>query len=66
MKNELTKASELLSGSNQRFGFATVDCATGGKDTCSAYYIDEYPTFKIFRKNQIGQDYTGVADAGKS
>lgn len=59
----MAKASELLRGSKPRFGFAIVDCTKSGKDTCSEYSIND-STFKIFRRDKIGQNYAGMEEAG--
>lgn len=44
---------------------AKVDCTSesGGKDICSEYGVQGYPTLKIFKNGELSQEYQGPRDA---
>ena len=42
-----------------------VDCTSdNGKDTCSKYGVNSYPTLKIFKNGEFSSEYNGPRDAG--
>ncbi|KAI1293631.1 Protein disulfide-isomerase A3 [Halotydeus destructor] len=62
---EYTKAATALKQSDPPVPLAKVDCTVeaGGKDICSEYGVQGYPTLKIFKGGEFSQEYQGPRDA---
>lgn len=61
---EYEDAAQRLAGDDPAVPLAKVDCTneSGGKDICSQYEVQGYPTVKIFRNGQASE-YDGGRDA---
>lgn len=62
---EYAKAATALKSTDPAVPLAKVDCTSesGGKDICSEYGVQGYPTLKIFKNGEVSQDYQGPRDA---
>ncbi|KAH8275203.1 hypothetical protein KR026_001993 [Drosophila bipectinata] len=63
LKPEYAKAAELVKDDDPPIKLAKVDCTEAGKETCSKYSVSGYPTLKIFRQDEVSQDYNGPREA---
>ncbi|BFG04954.1 protein disulfide-isomerase A3 [Drosophila madeirensis] len=63
LKPEYAKAAELVKDDDPPIRLAKVDCTEAGKETCSKYSVSGYPTLKIFRQDEVSQDYNGPREA---
>ncbi|ALC40739.1 ERp60 [Drosophila busckii] len=63
LKPEYAKAAEIIKDDDPPIKLAKVDCTEAGKDTCSKYSVSGYPTLKIFRHDEVSQDYNGPREA---
>lgn len=63
MKPEYAKAAELLIGDDPAIALAKIDCTEDGKETCSKFSVQGYPTLKIFKNGEVSSDYNGPRDA---
>lgn len=43
--------------------FIKVDCTEAGKETCNKFSVSGYPTLKIFKGEEVSQDYNGPREA---
>ncbi|XP_033152968.1 protein disulfide-isomerase A3 [Drosophila mauritiana] len=63
LKPEYAKAAEIVKDDDPPIKLAKVDCTEAGKETCSKYSVSGYPTLKIFRQDEVSQDYNGPREA---
>ncbi|XP_066591998.1 protein disulfide-isomerase A3 [Prorops nasuta] len=63
LKPEYAKAAEMLIGNDPPITLAKVDCTEAGKETCSKYSVNGYPTLKIFSKSDLVNEYNGPREA---
>ncbi|XP_016958603.1 protein disulfide-isomerase A3 [Drosophila biarmipes] len=63
LKPEYAKAAVLVKDDDPPIKLAKVDCTEAGKETCSKYSVSGYPTLKIFRQDEVSQDYNGPREA---
>ncbi|XP_037945854.1 protein disulfide-isomerase A3-like [Teleopsis dalmanni] len=63
LKPEYAKAAELVKNDDPPITLAKVDCTEAGKETCSKFSVSGYPTLKIFRGDEVSQDYNGPREA---
>ncbi|KAH8296943.1 hypothetical protein KR044_001258, partial [Drosophila immigrans] len=63
LKPEYAKAAELVKDDEPPIKLAKVDCTEAGKETCSKFSVNGYPTLKIFRHDEVSQDYNGPREA---
>ncbi|XP_013115883.1 protein disulfide-isomerase A3 [Stomoxys calcitrans] len=63
LKPEYAKAAELVKDDDPPISLAKVDCTEGGKETCNKFSVSGYPTLKIFKGDEVSQDYNGPREA---
>ncbi|KAH8401434.1 hypothetical protein KR009_005448, partial [Drosophila setifemur] len=63
LKPEYAKAAEIVKDDDPPIKLAKVDCTEAGKEVCSKYSVSGYPTLKIFRQDEVSQDYNGPREA---
>ncbi|RZC35474.1 Thioredoxin domain containing protein [Asbolus verrucosus] len=63
LKPEYEKAAEEMNRNDPSVAFIKIDCTEAGKETCSKYNIESYPTLKIFQSGEFSQDYDGPRKA---
>jgi len=63
LKPEYAKAAEIVKDDDPPIALAKVDCTEAGKDICSKFSVSGYPTLKIFRGEEVSQDYSGPREA---
>lgn len=63
MKPEYAKAAEIVKDDDPPITLAKVDCTEAGKETCNKFSVSGYPTLKIFKGNEVSQDYSGPREA---
>ncbi|KAK2144310.1 hypothetical protein NP493_4256g00003 [Ridgeia piscesae] len=56
---EFEKAATTLKENDPPVGLAEIDCDGAGKETCSKYKIQGFPTLKIFKDGVESADYKG-------
>lgn len=62
---EYAKAAGVLKRADPPVPLAKVDCTSeaGGKDICSEFGVQGYPTLKIFKGGEFAQEYNGPREA---
>jgi len=61
---EYEAAATKLKSNDPPIPLAKVDCTTDeGKDTCSTYGVNGYPTLKIFKNGEFSTEYSGPRQA---
>ncbi|XP_030560456.1 protein disulfide-isomerase A3 [Drosophila novamexicana] len=63
LKPEYAKAAELVKDDDPPIKLAKVDCTEAGKEICNKFSVSGYPTLKIFRQDEVSQDYNGPREA---
>uniref|UniRef100_A0A1L8EE44 Protein disulfide-isomerase n=1 Tax=Haematobia irritans TaxID=7368 RepID=A0A1L8EE44_HAEIR len=63
LKPEYAKAAEIVKDDDPPITLAKVDCTEGGKETCNKFSVSGYPTLKIFKGDEVSQDYNGPREA---
>lgn len=63
LKPEYAKAAELVKDDDPSITFAKIDCTEAGKETCNKFSVSGYPTLKIFKGDEMSQDYNGPREA---
>lgn len=43
--------------------YSQVDCTEAGKEICNKFSVSGYPTLKIFKGDEVSQDYNGPREA---
>ncbi|XP_073844723.1 disulfide-isomerase A3 [Musca autumnalis] len=63
LKPEYAKAAEIVKDDDPPITLAKVDCTEAGKETCNKFSVSGYPTLKIFKGEEVSQDYNGPREA---
>jgi len=63
LKPEYAKAAEIVKDDDPPITLAKVDCTEAGKETCNKFSVSGYPTLKIFRGDEMSQEYNGPREA---
>lgn len=63
LKPEYAKAAEIVKDDDPPISLAKVDCTEAGKETCNKFSVSGYPTLKIFKGDEVSQDYNGPREA---
>lgn len=63
LKPEYAKAAEIVKDDEPPIKLAKIDCTDSGKEICNKYSIRGYPTLKLFRQNEVLEDYNGPRKA---